>query len=281
MEITEAQILVFDTETTGIDTATDRIVEFGAIGVRGQVIGEMAHNYVNPGMPIPKEASDIHGVTDEKVAGEPRFPGIAGLMRGLMEAADVLCGYNAASYDAPLINAEFARHGFDFRINPARVLDPVIFVRWHLRATRNRKLGDMCSEFGVVLNNAHTAVADSTATGHLLLKMVEAGYIPNDVEQALTEQARYSAVQESEFKRWSYWLYTDRKDGKTLRLGAGKHIGAALSRVDSGFLDWLLGKAAEFNLHDGAREEFAGELARRRGSAPRKSAVGLLRRLRG
>lgn len=281
MKVTEAQILVFDTETTGIDTAKDRIVEFGAIGVRGRVIGELAHNYVHPGMPIPKEAADIHGVTDEKVANEPPFSHIAGLVTALMERADVLCGYNAANYDAPLINAEFERHGFPFRIDPRRVLDPVIFVRWHLRATRERKLGAMCADFGVVLDNAHTAVADSTATGELLLKMVAAGYIPDDVEQALAEQARYTAVQESEFRRWSYWLYTDRKDGKTLRLGAGKYIGTPLARVDAGFLNWLLGKADEFELHAGAREEFAAELARRRGQAPRRSGVGLLRRLRG
>lgn len=278
MRITEARVLVFDTETTGIDTAVDRIVEFGAVGMgQDQSVGTLQHIYMNPGVPIPKEASDIHGITDDKVAGCDRFGANAGGLQWLFEKAEVLCGYNAASYDAAILNAEFERHGSRYRIDPARVLDPVVFVRWHLRGTQKRRLGDMCGYFGVVLDNAHTAVADSTATAALLLKMIAAGHIPDDLEKALALQACYAALQASEFERWSYWLYRDRKDGMSLRLGAGKHCGIALSKVDAGFLNWLLNKLDD--LHEGARREFETELMRRAGKAPR-GVRGFLRSLR-
>ncbi|MGB0917812.1 MAG: exonuclease domain-containing protein, partial [Flavobacteriales bacterium] len=63
----------FDLETTGVNVAKDRIVEISIIKLNPDATEEVLTLLVNPGMPIPKQSSDIHGITDEKVAGEPPF----------------------------------------------------------------------------------------------------------------------------------------------------------------------------------------------------------------
>lgn len=263
MKITEAELLFFDTETTGTDPETARIVELGAVVLRAGQVADKLHTYVNPGIPIPPETTAVHGIDDAKVSGAPSFGELADRIADRFSAFAVVGGYNAVSYDAPLLNAEWKRAGVDdFRVEPRLVLDPVIFARWHLRAERDRKLGSMCAHpwFKVELQNAHTAVADATAAALLLLAMVRAGLVPDDVDEALALQARHAAVQAEESERWSYWLYRDRQDPDTLRLGCGKHCGVKLADVDGGFLRYALRLA---DLHAGAREAMQGELNRR------------------
>jgi DNA polymerase-3 subunit epsilon len=273
-------IVVFDTETTGIDTSTSRIVEFGGVVVRPHDKAKYKlHHYIHPEGPIPKEASDIHGITDEQVADCPRFAELVEHIGGYLSRKDaILVGYNAASYDASILNAEFERAGSDYRVDPLKVLDPVIFVRWHLRHLQKRKLGDMCVHFNIVLDQAHTAVADSTATYELLMAMVERGLIPADVDEALDQQRYYSAVQEQEFARWLYWIFRDRTTGE-LTIGAGKRCGKRLSEIDNGFLQWALRDMAD--LHLGARSEFEREQSRRLKSWPPKGAKSFLRMMQG
>lgn len=262
MKITEARILVFDTETTGVDPAEARIVELGAVAIAAGRSTEKLHTFVNPGCPIPAEVSAIHGVTDEDVASAPTFADLASRVAERFRGFDVVAGYNAAHYDVPLINAELARAGSDFRVDLGRVLDPVVFVRWHLRHLRERTLGAMCERFGIELDGAHSAVADSIAAGRVLFTLVRAGLVPDDVDAALGAQAAFQAIEQAEGERWTYWLYRCRTDSETLRLGCGKHIGRPLREVDGGYLGFLLRTIED--LPTEVREEFEGELRRRR-----------------
>jgi hypothetical protein len=90
-------------------------------------------------------------------------------------------------------------------------------------------------------DRAHTADADSLATGQLLMAMVMEGVIPDDVEHAFAEQDRISAFVAREFRRFGRFLYEDRGDG-TIRVGLGKHCGQPLAEVDDGYLKWLQGR---------------------------------------
>src|SRR5699024_4495742 len=71
------RLLVFDTDTTGLDTSKDRIVELGACYFEERAHVESRRNLINPGFPIPKGASDVHGITDARVADKPRFAEVA------------------------------------------------------------------------------------------------------------------------------------------------------------------------------------------------------------
>ena len=70
-------LIVFDLETTGINTSTDRIVELYMIKLTPDGEREDVHEYINPGRPIPPEVTAIHGISDEMVKDKPQFGAIA------------------------------------------------------------------------------------------------------------------------------------------------------------------------------------------------------------
>ncbi len=257
------RLFVFDTETTGVDPASDRVVELGACYFEGRKFVEERRNLVDPGVPIPEGASAIHGITDARVAGKPRFRELAARFAAHLDgsakdgARPILSGYNARAFDVPLLNAELERAGVDARIDVAEVHDPFVFVRWHLRDLRSRNLTSACGHFGIALEKAHSAAADARATGELLFRMIERGLVPDDPAEALEEQALLEGRLALEWEAFSYWLYRDRADG-FLRLGAGRYCGEPLDDVDPGYLSFLLDKIED--LPRGVREELERRL---------------------
>lgn len=257
---------VFDTETTGVDVRHDRVVELGAVCIESGTQTAVRKMRIDPQVPIPKEASDIHGIRDEHVRGKPTFASVAPRFveylngHAFASAAQVpwLCGYNATGFDGPLLNAELERVGLHDRIPVERIVDPMVYVRWHLRHLRSRSLESACSHFGIPLLNAHSALDDAVATAALLLRMIERGFIPADIRTALNDQARFAGIMQQEWDQWSYWLYRDRQSGK-LRLGAGSYCGRYLGEVSADYLHSLIAKVAD--LPDEVRSTFLSQVA--------------------
>lgn len=254
MKISASPGICFDTETTGISPTEDRVVEVGAVrhipaaclpdAPAGMSSGRWVPVFqrVNPGRPIPAEATAIHRISDADVADKPPFNlELAGRLEKMFQKDGWIGGYNAARYDAPLLNAEFERAGSAFRIDPARVLDGYIFVSWHMRGSQGRKLADVCGQLDIRLSNAHTTADDSEAALRVILALVAKGYIPDDLEAALAEQARIGKILDEEFARWTFMLYNHRKTGEVC-VGFGKHCGKPLSQVPKDYLSFILGK---------------------------------------
>ena len=168
-DLSEALLLVVDTETTGVDVTKDRVVELGAAYFQGGQPGETRRMRLNPGCAIPPEASAIHGIYDDHVRDKPSFADVAprflGHVRGGPSGAEPPClvGYNARGFDIPLLNAELARAHFTERIPVEPVLDLMIFVRWHHRSLRSRSLENICAHYGIPVTRAHSALADALA----------------------------------------------------------------------------------------------------------------------
>ncbi|WP_402461716.1 exonuclease domain-containing protein [Isoptericola aurantiacus] len=171
---TGGPLLGFDTETTGVDVRTDRIVT-AAVVVRTATTTEVRTWLVDPGVEIPAEAAAIHGVTTEHARAHGRAP-----REALAEIADVLTehgragvpvvAYNA-SFDLTLLDAELARHGLPTlpeRLGRpvAPVLDPLVIDRWQDRYRRGkRRLGDLCDLYGITgEGELHSADVDVLAT---------------------------------------------------------------------------------------------------------------------
>jgi DNA polymerase-3 subunit epsilon len=253
------EVFSFDVETTGLDTAEDRIVQIGAVRFRAGVrLGQRRSSLVNPGVPIPPDATAVHGISDEVVATAPSFAEVGPrFVAQLLFAEDgsepILCGYNAPGFDVPMINAELLRHGIAHRIDPTRVLDPLVFVRWHHRDWRARKLEFVAQQCGISLEGAHSAAADAEATGRVLWHLVAQKTVPEDYEDALATQRRLEALLEEEWSRFGRALYLDRED-HTPRLGFGAHVGKKIAEVDRDYLRWCLGKMDD--LTDEARALF-------------------------
>ena len=119
-------LLFFDIESTGLNVASDRIVEISLVKVSPGAPGEpnkveVKTRRINPTIPIPPEAQAIHGISDEDVKDCPTFRQIAKSLARLMEGCDI-AGYNSLKFDIPLLAEEFARAknegvnvDFDFR----------------------------------------------------------------------------------------------------------------------------------------------------------------------
>ncbi|MFD7682669.1 3'-5' exonuclease [Streptomyces sp. NPDC060187] len=175
----EGPLAAFDTETTGVDVETDRIVSAAVVvqdaaGTRPRVTRWL----VNPGVPVPAGATAVHGLTDEHLQRNGRWPSpvLEEIARELGEQAAAgrpLVVMNAP-FDLTLLDRELRRHrasSLDRWFDPAalRVLDPRVLDK-HLDRYRKgrRTLTDLCAHYDVVLEGAHDAAADAVASLELV-----------------------------------------------------------------------------------------------------------------
>lgn len=160
----ERPLVFFDLETTGVQIATDRIVEISILKVYPNGNKESWTRLVNPEIEIPKEASDIHGITNEKVVMEPKFAELAPKISTIIEGCD-LAGFNSNRFDIPLLAEEMLRAKVNFDMQDRMAVD--VQVIFHKKEQRNLSAG---YEFycGKTLDNAHSAEADTVATYEIL-----------------------------------------------------------------------------------------------------------------
>ncbi len=128
MELNLKRPIVFlDLETTGINVATDRIVEISLLKITPNGKEQWMTTRVNPEMPIPPKVTAMHGISDADVADAPTFKEIAKNLAAFLEGCD-LAGYNAIKFDIPVLAEEFLRTNNDFNFRKRRYVDvQVIF----------------------------------------------------------------------------------------------------------------------------------------------------------
>jgi DNA polymerase-3 subunit epsilon len=251
-KITEIEFVPFDTETTGVDPEEDRIVSFGASVFRAGVMEVSGARIVNPGVPIPPDASRVHGIRDHHVKNKPPLSSIAQRIVDKFATCELIVGYNCLHFDTPLLDKEMGRLGSDWRMDRSKILDLKAFVDWNHRGARPRTLEAMAELYGLKIDGQmHSAAYDTEITGKLLLAMVAKGTVPDDVDEALTRQAAYLSTVDDEFTRYSYWIYADRETG-AWRMGASKNCGKLLSDVPKGSLSYLLNNIPD--IPEAARE---------------------------
>ena len=182
MKLTLQRPLVFlDLETTGLDTAKDRIVEIGLVKLHPDGTREVIVERVDPGIDIPEAASKVHGIRNEDVRGlfgKPRFPRLAGRLLAFLGEND-LAGFNSTSYDLPLFVSECARHRVEFSLAGRRLVDAkVVFhtkeTSWDRYIMGPRDLSAAVRFYcGRQLEGAHSASADASATADVLIAQLE------------------------------------------------------------------------------------------------------------
>ena len=115
-------LVVFDLETTGINTQKDRIIEISMLKVFPNGDEELRTYRVNPTIPIPKDSSAIHGIFDQDVADKPTFKQLAKEIEHFLELCD-FAGFNSNKFDFPLLVEEFYRAEIDFEIDNRKFID--------------------------------------------------------------------------------------------------------------------------------------------------------------
>jgi DNA polymerase-3 subunit epsilon len=158
-----------DLETTGINLATDRIIEIAIVKVLPDGKRSIKRKLINPQIPIPKQASDLHGITNEMVKEAPKFKDVAHELKQMLDGCDI-AGYNSNRFDIPMLVEEFLRAEVDFDMKGRRLIDVQnIFHRMEQR-TLSAAYKFYCNK---ILDGAHSAEIDATATHEILIAQLE------------------------------------------------------------------------------------------------------------
>ncbi|MDA0987411.1 MAG: 3'-5' exonuclease [Bacteroidetes bacterium] len=222
-------IVFFDTETTGIKTETDRIIEISIIKLFPDGRKETLTQRFNPEMKIPFQATQIHKITDQDVANEPTFFFKGNYIAEIFKNSDIAC-YNAIGFDYQILFMEFLRCNIELPFpEDLKIIDPMKIFQKNERRDLQAALKFYCNQN---LENAHTAEADILATLNVLEAQIKKYNLSDDVvELDLYCEGKGSFVDCSKkFKR--------DEEGEII-FNFGKSKGKkALS--DPGYLKWML-----------------------------------------
>lgn len=236
--IYEHSILAFDLETTGPDPAGDLIVQIGTREILpGRGLGEGRDWLVYPGVPVPAETAKFHGIDDARLQAAPLFLELASELAPRFACYDFIAGYNALTFDVPILQRELLDAGFGPDL--PFCFDPMPFVRWWWAGMHRCNLSRVCARMGVRLTKAHDALADVTATAELFVRMVDRGLIPSGVDAAMEVQRLCFEHREAEFARWGGRFF---ERGAEVYMGFGKWCGRRVADTPRDYLRMLLSK---------------------------------------
>jgi DNA polymerase-3 subunit epsilon len=170
MVLTELPILVFDTETTGLDVAMDRVVSAGGVRMHGLRIypTHIFDILCDPEMPIPPRSTAIHGITDAMVAGAQKFSDVAERIATACRNK-VVVGHNIG-FDMAMIGREMRLAGFAWE-RPVTLDTLNLYAALHPHAVK-LDLETVAAELGVEVRGRHTALGDALMTAEIFRRIV-------------------------------------------------------------------------------------------------------------
>jgi len=158
-----------DLETTGVNLAIDRIIEIAIVKVLPDGKRSVKRKLINPQIPIPKQSSDVHGITDEMVKDAPTFKEVAHELKQMLDGCDI-AGYNSNRFDIPMLVEEFLRAEVDFDMKGRRLVDVQNIFHKMEQRTLSAAYKFYCNK---VLDGAHSAEIDATATHEILIAQLQ------------------------------------------------------------------------------------------------------------
>ncbi len=164
----DGPIVVLDFESTGLNTAKAKIIEVGAVKLVEGTVVETFEQLVDPGEMLPPKITEITGITDANLQGQPTAAEV--LPKLLAFIGDAPIAAHNASFDANLMRSELKR--LDLNWN-GPVLDTLVYARKLYPKLKSYRLAALCKHLGVSLKNAHRAVHDAAATAQCLARMFD------------------------------------------------------------------------------------------------------------
>ncbi|QDK01481.1 DnaQ-like DNA polymerase III subunit [Microbacterium phage LeeroyJenkins] len=193
--MTKPIYLVWDAETTGIDVHEDRIVQWfmATADAEGNLLDKWQW-FINPGIPVPEEASAVHGLTTEWLQENGQDPkeALNEIRLVFLENLDLIhVAFNMA-FDLSILDAEFKRHSVSenfgsYMRDKARLVDAIVIDRHHDKYRKGKRtLEAQAKHYGVPFNpdEAHDAAYDVEATAKVTVKVLEKFGTPTTSEQA-------------------------------------------------------------------------------------------------
>jgi DNA polymerase III subunit epsilon len=209
MVIMPLRPIYYDTETTGIRTDKDRIIEIAAYDAH---LDKTFVKFINPGCPIPAESTSITGITDEMVANAPDFAFVAREFIEFCGTDCVLIAHNNDRFDKPMLESEAARSNI---ILPSwKYIDTLKWSRKYRSDLPSHALQSLREAYGFEANQAHRALDDVIMLHKIFSVMIDD--LPIEKVLELLNQP------------------TDLN-----RMPFGKYQGRLLNEVPPDYLDWL------------------------------------------
>ena len=231
-------LAVIDLETTGINLASDRIIEIAIIKILPDGTQATKHKLINPEMPIPQASSDIHGITNEKVKDAPNFKQVANELKQFLDNCD-LAGYNSNRFDIPLLVEEFLRIGMEFDTKGRKLLDVQRVFHMMEQRTLSAAYRFYCNKN---LDGAHSAQIDAGATWEILeAQLLKYPQLGNDVESILKFTGEDEIIDFA--RRFAM------ENGVEI-FNFGKHKGRSVAevlKIEPQYYDWMM--KGDFPMH--------------------------------
>jgi len=206
--------IFYDTETTGLRPEKERIVEIAAYDpVRDRTFERL----INPGIPIPKEASAVHGITDEMVESHPSFQVVGRELIEFCDADAVLVAHNNDAFDMPFLKCEFDRN--QLTMPSWAFFDSLKWARRYRPDLPRHTLQFLRDMYGIPANNAHRALDDVIVLHNIFTAMVD----DIAIEEAMALLSRPREIKNMPF---------------------GKYQGTPLKNLPKDYVRWLNGSGA-------------------------------------
>ena len=206
--------LYYDTETTGVRADKDRIIEIAAFDpIRNRTFCE----FVNPGIPIPPEASSIHHITDDMVANSPSFAEIGQAFIDFCGPDAVLIAHNNDAFDKHFLDNECKRHSLNLPAWPQ--VDSLKWARKYRSDLPRHSLQFLRETYGIPANQAHRALDDVIVLYDVFSQMI--GDL--SIETVIELLSAPSVLSKMPF---------------------GKHQGTPLSQIPKSYIKWLVQSGA-------------------------------------
>ncbi len=201
--------IYYDTETTGVKSEKDFIIELAAFD---PVNNRSFEQLINPGCPIPPDATAIHHITNEMVKDAPRFAEVAPMFIEFCAGESVLIAHNNDAFDLHFLKAEFSRSQIPFP--EWKFLDSLKWARRYRPDLPRHTLQFLREIYNIPANNAHRALDDVIVLHRVFEQMTDD--LPIDEAYALLNKPR-----------------------KLQHMPFGKHQGQPLSQVPKTYVKWL------------------------------------------
>ncbi len=206
--------IYYDTETTGTRSDKDRIIEIAGFDpVRNRTFCE----FINPGIPIPPEASSIHHITDDMVANSPSFQEIGQAFINFCGEDAVLIAHNNDAFDRHFLENECKRHGLTLPSWP--YIDSLKWARKYRPDLPRHSLQVLREVYGIPPNQAHRALDDVIVLHEMFSQMID------DLSMETILELLSGSTQIS-------------------KMPFGKHQGTPLSQVPKSYVKWLSSSGA-------------------------------------
>lgn len=251
-------IIFLDIESTGLNIATDRIIELSLVKIKPcgdqeiktrrlnrflyrflpwirprHVDLEIKTRRFNPTIPISPEAQRVHGISDDDVKDCPTFKSIAKSLASWMNGCD-FAGYNSLKYDIPILAEEFLRAGVDFDFRKRLHVDVQNIFHKMEQRTLSAAYKFYCKK---ELVNAHSAEADTLATYEILQAQLDT--YKDTLQNDISFLSEFSS--NSKFLDYAGRIVLNEKDVPVFNFG--KHKGRAVISVldqEPSYYSWMM-----------------------------------------